>query len=345
MRHGIPVAGNFLQQELAVGTGAVEAMVVDVQCIMSSLPSVASCFHTKLITTSRKGKIPGALHIEFDEHRALEISKRIVREAVENYPNRKGEVQIPEASETPFIAGFGHETINRMLGGRFRASYRPLNDNIINGRIRGVAGVVGCNNPKTALDNAHLEVVRGLIANDILVVQTGCSAIACAKGGLLASDTALEHAGPGLREVCEAVGIPPVLHCGSCVDNSRILVACSAMVREGGLGEEICDLPVAAAAPEWTSEKAISIGEYAVASGIFTVFGVGFPTTASDEVCQLMFEGYEALHGATWAVEPDPQKMVERIREHIEKKRTALGINVEHERKLFDMEDRRKLEV
>lgn len=345
IRHGIPVAGTFLLQELAIATGAVEAMVVDVQCIMSSLASISSCFHTKLITTSPKGRMPGALHIEFHEQDALNIAGQIVKEAIENFPKRKGAVNIPKDKPVPFIAGFSHETINYMLGGTFRASYRPLNDNIINGRIRGVAGVVGCNNPKTTLDDIHVKLVKDLIAHDILVVQTGCSALACAKQGLMTPEAAMKYAGPGLKEVCETVGIPPVLHSGSCVDNSRILVACSEMIKEGGLGEDICDLPVAGAAPEWMSEKAIAIGEYVVASGIFTVFGVGFPIIGSKKVCDILFNKYNDKHGAAWAVEPDPLKMSELIRNHIEKKRDALGINVRHERKLFDMEERRKLEV
>ena len=144
-------------------------------------------------------------------------------------------------------------------------------------RIKGVAGVVGCGNPKVMHDQAHVDLVRELIANDILVVQTGCSAVACAKAGFLIPEAADKHAGKGLAEVCRTVGIPPVLHSGSCVDNSRILIALSEMVQTGGLGKDISDLPVAGAAPEWMSEKAIAIGQYFVASGVYTVFGVGLP--------------------------------------------------------------------
>jgi len=221
MRHGVPLAGNFLQQELALVTGAVDAMVVDVQCIMQSLPDIAQCYHTKIITTSPKAKIPGAMHIEFDEHKAMESAKEVVKTAIENFPNRGKNIDIPE-EQSDLVAGFSHETINYLLGGLFRASYRPLNDNIINGRIRGVAGVVGCNNPRVAHDDAHTAMVKELIKNDVLVIQTGCSAMACAKVGLMTPEAASKYAGEGLASVCEAVGIPPVLHLGSCVDNSRI---------------------------------------------------------------------------------------------------------------------------
>jgi carbon-monoxide dehydrogenase catalytic subunit len=344
MRHGVPLAGNFLQQELALVTGAVDAMVVDIQCIMQSLADIAQCYHTKIITTSPKARIPGAIHIEFDEHNAIESARAIVRTAIENFPNRGKNIHIPDR-RTDLIAGFSHETINYLLGGLFRASYRPLNDNIINGRIRGVAGVVGCNNPRVTHDSVHVTLVKELIKNDVLVIQTGCSAMATAKAGLMVPEAAAEYAGEGLRSVCEAVGIPPVLHMGSCVDNSRILMAATAMVKDGGLGDDISDLPVAGAAPEWMSEKAISIGQYFVASGVFTVFGVTWPTLGSDEVTNFLFKDFEGMYGGMWAFEPDPVKAAHLMIAHIDRKRKALGIDKARERILYDMAMRRALEA
>jgi carbon-monoxide dehydrogenase catalytic subunit len=344
MRHGVPIAGNFLQQELAIVTGAVDAMVVDVQCIMQSIQTVAECYHTKIITTSPKAKIPGATHIEFDEHDALKSAREIVKTAIENFPNRKGNIHIPD-NKTDQIAGFSHETINYLLGGMFRASYRPLNDNIINGRIRGVAGVVGCNNARTKHNEAHVNMVKELIKNDVLVITTGCNAIACAEAGLMVPEAAKKFAGKGLAEVCETVGIPPVLHMGSCVDNSRILIAATAMVKDGGLGDDISDLPVAGAAPEWMSEKAISIGQYFVASGVYTVFGVTWPTTGSKEVTDFLFKDMEEMLGGMWAFEPDPVRAAHLMIAHIDKKRKALGIDQARERVLYDMEMRRELDA
>jgi len=344
MRHGIPLAGNFLQQELALVTGAVEAMVVDVQCIMQSLPDIAQCYHTKIITTSPKAKITGATHIQFDEHNAAESARAIVKTAIENFPNRGSNIDIPE-EQTDLVAGFSHETINYLLGGLYRASYRPLNDNIINGRIRGVAGVVGCNNARVKHDDIHLTMIKELIKNDVLVIQTGCSAMAAAKAGLMTPEAASKYAGEGLASVCEAVGIPPVLHLGSCVDNSRILIAATAMVKDGGLGDDISELPVAGAGPEWMSEKAISIGQYFVGSGVFTVFGVNWPTLDSEEVTKYLFEDFEAIYGGMWAFEPDPTKAARLMIDHIDKKRKALGIDKARERILYDMAMRRELEA
>jgi carbon-monoxide dehydrogenase catalytic subunit len=343
MRHGIPVAGNFLQQELALVTGAVELMTVDVQCEMQGLKTMADCYHTKLITTSDRAKIEGAEHIEFHPEHGLDTAKQILKKAIENYPKRGKNVYIPN-QKRDMVAGFSYETINYLLGGIFRASLRPLNDNIINGRIRGVTGVVGCNNARTPHDAGHIAMIKELIKNDVLVLTTGCAAMACGKEGLLTPEAAKEFAGPGLAEVCETVGIPPVLHMGACVDNSRILIAATAMVKEGGLGDDLSDLPVAGAAPEWMSEKAIAIGQYFVASGVFTVFGTTWPTMGSEKVTKHLFEEHEEMFGGKWAFEPDPIKAAHLMIEHIDKKRKALGIDKATDRVLYDMEMRRALD-
>jgi carbon-monoxide dehydrogenase catalytic subunit len=344
MRHGVPIAGNFLSQELAIATGAVELMAVDVQCIMQGLSEIAKCFHTKLITTADKAKMVGVEHVAMEEKTALSTAKKLVKTAIENYANR-GKVNIPSEKQKA-VVGFSHESINYMLGGRYRASYRPLNDNIINGRIRGVAGIVGCTNPKVPQDYTHITLAKELIKRDVLVLTTGCATIACSKQGLTNPAEALQWAGPGLREVCEAVGIPPVLTCGSCVDNSRLLVACTEIVREGGLGQDISEIPAAGACLESITEKAISIGQYFVASGLLVIFGREFlPISGSQNVSDYLFEEIEKDLGGRWAVESDPIKAAEMILEHIEAKRDALGINQKAERKLYDMEDRRALAI
>jgi len=344
MRHGIPIAGNFLNQELVIATGAIELMAVDVQCVMQGLTQVAKCYHTKLVTTTDKAQMPGVEHFSMDEHNALDSAKELVTIAIDNYKNR-GEVYIPKEKNTA-VGGFSFESINYMLGGRFRASFRPLNDNIINGRIRGITGIVGCTNPKMPQDFTHTTIVRELIKRDVLVLTTGCATIACGKQGLTNPKMALDLAGPGLREVCEAVGIAPVLTCGSCVDNTRLLVSCSELVREGGLGDDISELPVAGACLESVSEKALAIGQYFVASGLLVVFAKEtMPIAGSKNVCDYLFEGIEKDLGGRWAIESDPVKAAEMIIQHIESKRDALGINKEKERKLYDMADRRALSV
>ena len=343
MREGVPLAGNFLQQELALLTGAVEAMVVDIQCIMQGLAPMADRFHTELITTSAKAKIEGATHIEFDETRALEIAKGIIRRAIDRFPDR-GETRIPNVKNA-MVPGFSHEYIDYALGGAFRGSLRPLNDAIQAGRIRGVVANIGCNNARVCHDELHNYVVTEFIKNDILVVETGCGAIASAKLGYMTPETALELAGPGLREVCETVGIPPVLHMGSCVDNSRILTVLAQMATETGLGEDIADIPAVGMAPEWMSEKAISIATYCVASGAYVIMGARDPVAGSENVTRLLSEGWEEKVGGRLEFVLEKEEIVRRAIEHIDRKREALGLDEYDPSKWGESGDRRMPEL
>ena len=319
MRKGVPVAGDILNQELALATGVVEAMVIDYQCIFPSITETAGCYHSKVISTSEKSKVPGAIHMEFHPEDAYDTAKKIIKTAVENYPNRHTDrVKIP-GKPTKMIVGFSVEAIVKALGG----TPKPLVDVIASGKIRGAAGIVGCNNPKIKQDYGHIQLAKELIKNDILVVETGCAAIASGKEGLLLPEAA-EMAGDGLKEVCKALGIPPVLHMGSCVDCSRILVLGAALGNALGVG--IDQLPLAGAAPEWYSQKAVSIGSYFVSSGVFTVLGIPPKIFGSSNVINLVAKDLENVVNATFAVEPDPIAAAKLISDHIEKKRKNLGI-------------------
>jgi carbon-monoxide dehydrogenase catalytic subunit len=309
MRQGVASAGNFLHQELAILTGAVDAMVVDVQCIMQALVPLMDRYHTEVITTSRKAKIEGAMHIEFDEGRAMDVAKEIVRVACDRFPER-GEVRIPDA-KSDVVPGFSHEYIGYALGGTYRGSFRPLNDAIMAGRIRGVVANIGCNNPRVQQDYFHDYVVKEFLKNDVLVVETGCGAIASAKAGFL---------------IGEAAGMPPVLHMGSCVDNSRILTVLSQMASEGGLGNDIADIPAVGMAPEWMSEKALAIAGYCVASGAYVIMGTTNPVKGSQEVQRLISEGWRGKYGGRLEFITDPEEMVQASLEHIDERRAALKL-------------------
>jgi anaerobic carbon-monoxide dehydrogenase catalytic subunit len=319
MRRGIPMAGNHLMQELIIMTGALDAMVVDYQCIMPSVTDIAKCFHTEVISTSDKAKFPGATHISFDPHRGIEIGHEIVRRGIMAYGNRNPDRVRLTGEPVEMMAGFSVEAILGALGG----TPQPLVDAIVAGKIRGAVGVVGCNNPKVKQDYGHVTLTRRLIENDILVLVTGCSAVANGKAGQMLP-AAAEMAGDGLREICQALGIPPVLHMGSCVDNTRIIVLAAALANH--LGVDVSQLPLAGAAPEWYSEKAISIGAYVVASGISTVLGVQPPIFGSMNVVKLLADDLDGVVGAKFAVEPDPERAAVWIRKHIEAKRKGLGL-------------------
>jgi anaerobic carbon-monoxide dehydrogenase catalytic subunit len=320
MRHGVPMAGNHLMTELVLVTGAVEMMIVDYQCIMPAVSQVAACYHTKVVSTSDKARFPGMEHHEFSPENAQAKAFDLVKAAVENFPRRNPDKVYIPVSPQEVVSGMSVEAIIGALGG----SAGPLIEAIKAGKIRGAAGVVGCNNPKIKQDFGHVGLTTRLIANDILVLDTGCVSVAHAKAGLKTMK-ALDLAGPGLKEVCQALGIPPVLHVGSCVDNVRILVLVSALAN--ALGCDISDLPVAGSAPEWYSEKAATIGCYFVASGVFTHLGPMPPITGSLNVVKLLTEGLNDVVGATFAVEPDPEKAAKIIIRHIEGKRKALGLD------------------
>lgn len=319
MRQGVPQAGNFLQQELAIVTGAVEAMVVDVQCIMPSLIDVANCYHTKIIDTSSLATFPGATHIKFNAHHADEIAREIVKTAVENFPNRSAaRVHIPKGV-TEHFGGFSVEAIVKALGG----SLKPLEDAIKSGKIKGIAGIVGCNNPKVKHNYSHVTLINELIKRDVLIIGTGCWATACAEYGIFLPEYA-EKAGEGLKSVCKALGIPPALNMGSCVDCSRMLVIADMIARD--LGIDISDLPLVGSAPEPMSEKAVSIGSYFVASGVYTHLGVIPPVLGSKVETEILTKGALDLVGGAFYVEPDPIKAADQLYAYIMDKRKALGI-------------------
>ncbi|MBG0791820.1 MAG: anaerobic carbon-monoxide dehydrogenase catalytic subunit [Desulfovibrionaceae bacterium] len=319
MRKGIPMAGNHLMTELALITGAVEVIIVDYQCIMPSLVAVAACYHSKIVTTSDKAKFTGATHVEFSVDNARAKAREVVEMAIEAYKNRNpARVDIP-VEPVELMSGFSNEAVLAALGG----TAQPLIDAIVAGKVRGVVGIVGCNNPKLKHDYVTYNMAKECIKRDILVLVTGCAAISTGKQGLL-MPAAAEEAGSGLKEVCNALGIPPVLHVGSCVDNARIIHLCGLLAK--ALGVDISDLPVAAAAPEWYSEKAVSIGMYAVANGIYTVLGLAPPILGSKLVTGLALNGLEDVVGATFAVEADPIKAAELVDERIKTKRKALNL-------------------
>ncbi len=320
MRKGIPMAGNHLMTELAIITGAVEMIIVDYQCIMPSLVTIGKCYHTKMITTADKAKFTGAEHIRFAMDNGREQAWKVVKMAIERYDLRdQRRVDIP-GEPVDLISGFSNEAIIGALGG----TPTPLIDAIKAGKIRGVVGIVGCNNPKMQHDHCNVTLARELIKKDILVLATGCVTTALGKAELLLPESK-EQAGDGLKEICGALGIPPVLHMGSCVDNARILELCALLANE--LGVDIADLPVGASSPEWYSEKAAAIGTYAVASGIYTHLGLPPNILGSEVVTDLALKEFDDLLGACFVVEPDPVKAAELLDERIKLRRRGLGLS------------------
>ncbi len=329
MRRGIPMAGNFLQQENVVLTGACEAIVVDVQCIFPALGPLSKCFHTKFITTSPIAQMPDSEFIRFDAKTADEKAKLIVKTAIENFKNRKPElVHIPQLKQKATV-GYSVEAIIKCLDGVANSqvdemgTVKPLLQCVTSGVLRGAVAMVGCNNPKIRPDLAHIELMKKLIANDIVIIASGCSAQAAAKAGLM-DKRAKDICGDGLKRVCELADIPPVLHMGSCVDISRMMILASELAKCAGT--HVSQLPVVGCAPEWMSEKAVSIGNYVIGTGIDTFLGVDPYVSGSSEIAEILTNGTREWVEAAFTVEKDIDKLGDAMIARIEEKRAALGI-------------------
>ena len=319
MRQGVPMAGNVLQQELAIITGAIEAMVVDVQCIYPALTTLAECFHTRFISTSEQAAFPGGTHVQFDENNATDIATKIVKMAIEAFPKRnKNKVNIPK-HKTKATVGFGIEQIQKSFGG----TLNPLIDALKDGTIKGIVGIMGCNTPLIKHDDNLTRLSIALLKKGMLVIGTGCWGVAAAKAGLM-QEEAHKFSSHELREFCQKWKLPPVLHMGSCVDCSRILILASLLAES--LDVDISDLPIVGSAPEWMSEKAFAIGTYFVASGINMHIWPLPPTTGSENVTRILTHDIEGLLGAKFFADENPEISADMIEKIILEKREKLNL-------------------
>lgn len=335
MRHGIPLAGSNLQQELIIATGVVEVFVVDVQCIYPNIENVAKNFHTKVITTMKEARLTNAEHVPFEEEHADEVAKKILNTAIDNFPRRGKNVFLPKGEPKDLIAGFSVETCVGVLSKiNPEDPLKPLIDNIASGNIYGVVLLAGCTSPKITADASHVTIAKALMKQNVLIIATGCAAQACARAGLLTPDASERYAGDKLKSLLYVLGktagfdkpLPPVWHFGSCVDNSRVVILVSALAEK--LGVHIKDLPIAASAAEWVTEKAAAIGTGAVALGVTVHLGVTPPVIGSPAVVSLLTQKAEELFGGKFVVEVDPIKASQTILSHIKEARKKLGIAV-----------------
>jgi carbon-monoxide dehydrogenase catalytic subunit len=333
MRHGIPSCTHSVSQEMAIMTGALDAMVVDYQCIMPSLVNVAECMGTTIVTTMDMCKITGATHVEFSEEAAAEKAKEAIDIAIENFTRRKNNgVTIPEI-KNPVVAGFSVEAIVAALS-KVDAEdpLKPVVDNIKAGNIRGVCLFAGCNNVKVVQDKNFTIMARKLLKENVLTVATGCGAGALMRHGFMDPANVDELCGDGLKAVLTAIGeandlggpLPPILHLGSCVDNSRAVALAVAVADY--LGVDTDKLPVVASAAEAVSEKAVSIGAYSVAAGLPTHVGVMLPVLGSPLVTEVLTEKVKDLTGGYFIVDLDPESAADKLLSAIDERRAGLGL-------------------
>jgi len=333
MRHGIPLATNASSQELAVLTGAIDAMVVDVQCVMPSLANVCECYHTQLFTTMPIAKIPGATHIEFDPTHAKASARKMLEAAIEAFKKRDPKrVDIPQIKRETLV-GFTPEAIISVLS-KINPDdpLQPLIELIASGDIYGIVLFAGCNNYKVVQDSSFLAIAEKLAADNVLMLATGCAAGAFAKRGFLSPQATTEICGDKLGKVLTVLGnaaglgrpLPPVWHMGSCVDNSRAARLAFAIADK--LNVDVDQLPVVASAPEAMTEKSVAIGTWAVALGLTTHLGVVPPVLGGKIVTKILTETAKDLLGAHFIIEPDPAFAYQKIKETLTEKRIALGL-------------------
>jgi carbon-monoxide dehydrogenase catalytic subunit len=322
MRQGVSVLTNFLSQELPIMTGAIDLMVVDVQCIMPGIKALSDCYHTKIVTTMSHSKIPGSYHVEFTEDRAVEKAKEVINLAIEAFKERKGkEVDIPDVKHK-VTAGFSMEAMEDIL-----AAVNPdepikvVTDAVDSGQLRGVVLLAGCNNLRVTHDGSGAHLIKELAKNNVLLLATGCAAGTAAKLGLMNDQAVEEYAGEGLKAFYKTLNdanqerlkekLPLVFHMGSCVDNSRCYDFTTALARQWDV--DVPKVPFVASAPEAMSEKAISIGSWCVTLGIPTHVGVVPEVTGSALVDGIALQIAEDVYGGYFMWEEDIEKSVDKI--------------------------------
>ncbi|MTV48866.1 anaerobic carbon-monoxide dehydrogenase catalytic subunit [Heliobacillus mobilis] len=333
MRHGVPSCTHSVSQELPILTGVLDAMVVDYQCVYPSIATLAGCYSTKVITTMSMAKIPGAIHIEIHEEGAWAKGKEILRLAIEAFKERAGRLyQIPRYKEK-VVAGFSKEAIVAALAKLNQEEpLQPLIDNIVNGNIQGICLFAGCNNVKVRQDENYIIMAKELAKRNVLLLATGCGAGSLGRLGFMNGEATKAYAGDGMKDVLSAIGeanglegpLPPVLHLGSCVDNSRAVDIAVAIAEKLGVDTDM--LPVVASAPEYKTEKAFSIGTYAVALGLPTHLGMVPPVAGSKQVVKTLTKDIREITGGYFIVETNPSEAAKKLFLAIQERRAGLGL-------------------
>lgn len=325
MRKGVPLATNFASQELAIMTNVLDAIVVDVQCIMPGFASLSQCYHTRFITTMPISKIPTAYHIEFNQKNVLESAQLIIQQGILAFKERRGIPFIPKV-KNKVIAGFSLEALQELIGEKLEL----LVEYIKSGKIKGVVCFAGCNNPKTCQDLSHVSIAKELAKNNILIVATGCAAGAFAKHGLMNED-AQKYAGAGLKEFLKALttktkqDLPLIFHMGSCVDNSRVSDFIILLAKSFNI--DISELPVVFTAPEPMSEKAIAIATWFLSLGIPSHIGVMPPVKGSSLVYDVLTNTARDVYGGYFIFETDYKKATKILLDAIEERRFKLELS------------------
>ncbi len=332
MRRGVPIAANVMSQELVLLSGLLDAMVLDYQCFMPSLSTLARCTHTKIISTEEVARLVGDTHIEFTPERARQSAREVLLMALEAYRHRGKTKLLPTVKGAKVMAGFSLEQMRDLLAKKNPDDpFQYLVDNIANGRIRGLALFAGCKNTRAKDDDDVLIIARELAKRGVLLLATGCNAIELAKAGFMDPDKTAELAGEGLQSFLNDLsdasgleGLPCVWHIGSCVDNPRYSNLATEVANR--LGVDVDKIPFVAIAPEAMHEKAVSIGTWAVAMGFPVHVGTMNYLYGSTLVTEVLENTARDVYGGYFIFESDPHEAAKRLYSAIEYRRWKLDI-------------------
>ncbi len=316
--------GEWLSEEYLFATGAVDLFMFDYNCTIPTLPLYAERFGTKMVSTHEVIRMPGTETVEFKPEQMKQQAEKILDMALEAFAKRKAEnreVYIPPHVSEGCMIGFSTESVKEALGG----SWKPLIDAIAAGKIRGIATIVGCTTARYGQGGSNIfRITKGLIEKDILVLSGGCTSSVMQYTGLT-NPAAAEECGPGLKEICKALGIPPVLSYGACVDIGKMTQTAKELA--DALDVDTNKLPLVIGAPEYLEQKAVADACTAIALGWLVHVAPVPSVTGSDVVVKVLTETTETLGLGKLTVETSADKTVQIYVDHIEKKRKELGLN------------------
>jgi carbon-monoxide dehydrogenase catalytic subunit len=317
-------AGNNFTQEALLATGAIDMVLSEFNCTLSGIEPIAERYKIKLICLDDVAKQSSAEMLTDERGQELKLAEQICVMAAEQYRLRRNNITIdvPEHGFDDVVTGVSEKSLLKLLGGNLN----PLIELVKNGTIKGIAGILGCSNLAAGGHDVNtVALTKELISRDILVLSAGCTTGGLANCGYC-SLSAKELAGPGLKAVCEKLGIPPVLNFGPCLAIGRIEIVVSELAKT--LGVDIPQLPVVISAPQWLEEQALADGCFGLALGLTLHLSQPPPILGSPIVTKLLTEDLVNITGGKVIVEMNPVIAADKLQQVINQKLTALGIGV-----------------
>ena len=315
-------AGNNYISEAVLSCGAIDAVLSEFNCTLPGIEAICDELKIKQICLDVVAKKANAEYIPFNYETRQADGDRIIDEIIAAYKARRGSVPMnlfADHGNKNTLTGVSEGSLKAFLGG----SWKPLIDLIVAGKIKGLAGVVGCSSVAYGHDTLTAELTKELIAKDILVLTAGCSSGGLENIGLMTPEAA-DLAGPSLRAVCKELGIPPVLNFGPCLAIGRLEIVATEIAEE--LGVDLPQLPLVLSAAQWLEEQALADGAFALALGLPLHLGVPPFITGSKLVTKVLTEDMVGLTGGRVIVDGDGKRAAGTLEAIIEEKRKALHI-------------------